>query len=324
MVGDGSYLMLSAEIVTSIQEGVKLVIVLLDNSGYKSIGALSRSLGQEGFGTRTVFPSEGMLPGDEAGAMAMPVPVDLAMNARSLGAHVIECETYDDFAAALATAKTTDRTTVISIQNDRYESVPGYEGWWDVPVAAVSESAGVRAARAEWETMRAKERTVLVSTRGAFRIGNAPCSWGVLEFDGLAPEAAGYARMLDELVATGYTGTELGDWGFMPTDPARLREELARRGVTMIGAFVPVALRDPGAHAEGAARAVRTAQLLAAVAEPGNEAGAIAPVVVLADDNGTDATRTRFAGRITPAMGLPADEWPRFCGGCDAGGAGST
>ncbi len=159
MVGDGSYLMLSAEIVTSIQEGAKLVIVLLDNSGYRSIGALSRSLGQEGFGTRTVFPSEGVLPGDEAGAAATPVPVDLAMNARSLGAHVIECETYAEFAAALDTAKTTDRTTVIYIENDRYEGVPGYESWWDVPVAEVSESASVRAARAEWETMRPKERT---------------------------------------------------------------------------------------------------------------------------------------------------------------------
>lgn len=159
MVGDGSYLMLSSDIVTSIQEGYKLIIVLLDNHGYKSIGALSRSLGQDGFGTRTVFPSEGILPGDEAGAAAVPVPVDLAMNARSLGAFVIECETYADFAAALDTAKTTDHTTVICIANDRYESVPGYEGWWDVPVAAVSASSDVRDARKAWAEMRAKERS---------------------------------------------------------------------------------------------------------------------------------------------------------------------
>jgi 3D-(3,5/4)-trihydroxycyclohexane-1,2-dione acylhydrolase (decyclizing) len=159
MVGDGSYLMLSADIVTSIQEGFKLIIVLLDNSGHKSIGALSRSLGQEGFGTRTVFPSEGVLPGDEAGAAATPVPVNLAMNARSLGAHVIECATYADFTAALDAAQTTDRTTVICIENDRYESVPGYEGWWDVPVAEVSTSPGVQAARAAWAAMRAKERS---------------------------------------------------------------------------------------------------------------------------------------------------------------------
>ncbi len=159
MVGDGSYLMLSADIVTSIQEGFKLIILLLDNSGHKSIGALSRSLGQEGFGTRTVFPCEGVLPGDEAGAAATSVPVNVAMNARSLGAHVIECATYADFTAALDAARTTDRTTVICIENDRYESVPGYEGWWDVPVAEVSTSPGVQDARAAWAAMRAKERS---------------------------------------------------------------------------------------------------------------------------------------------------------------------
>jgi 3D-(3,5/4)-trihydroxycyclohexane-1,2-dione acylhydrolase (decyclizing) len=158
MVGDGSYLMLSAEIVTSLQEGYKLTIVLLDNSGHKSIGALSRSLGQEGFGTRFVYPEEGILPGDEAGGAARPLPVDLALNARSLGAHVIACQSYDDFAAALVAAKAVDHTTVISIANDRYESVPGYESWWDVPVAEVSEAESVRQARADWQAMRAKER----------------------------------------------------------------------------------------------------------------------------------------------------------------------
>jgi 3D-(3,5/4)-trihydroxycyclohexane-1,2-dione acylhydrolase (decyclizing) len=158
MVGDGSYLMLSADIVTSLQEGYKLTIVLLDNGGHKSIGALSRSLGQEGFGTRFVYPEEGVLPGDEAGGAARTLPVDLAMNARSLGAHVITCQGYDDFAAALQAAREIDRTTVIYIQNDRYESVPGYESWWDVPVAEVSEAEPVRQARAEWQTMRAKER----------------------------------------------------------------------------------------------------------------------------------------------------------------------
>ncbi|MGN6812177.1 MAG: thiamine pyrophosphate-dependent enzyme, partial [Thermomicrobiales bacterium] len=136
----------------------KLTIVLLDNSGHKSIGALSRSLGQEGFGTRSVYPEEGVLPGDEAGGAARALPVDLALNARSLGAHVITCQGYDDFTAALQAARAIDRTTVIYIQNDRYESVPGYESWWDVPVAEVSEAESVRQARAEWQTMRAKER----------------------------------------------------------------------------------------------------------------------------------------------------------------------
>ena len=161
MVGDGSYLMLSSEIVTSIQEGRKLTIVLMDNHGYKSIGSLSRSLGQSGFGTRFAFPGEITLPSDEAGEQLEYLPVDLAANARSLGAEVIECAAYDDFVAALAQAKRNTRTTVIYVQNDRYIGVPGYESWWDVPVAEVSESDSVNAAREEWEEMRAKERFFL-------------------------------------------------------------------------------------------------------------------------------------------------------------------
>jgi 3D-(3,5/4)-trihydroxycyclohexane-1,2-dione acylhydrolase (decyclizing) len=160
MVGDGSYLMLAQEIVTSIQEGQKLIVVLLDNQGFKSIGSLSRSLGQEGFGTRYVYPQNGRLPGDEAEEVA-PLPVDLAANAASLGAHLIRCATYDDFVAALKAARDIDRTTVIYIQNDRLVGVPGYESWWDVPVAEVSESASVQAARKEWEEMREKERYFL-------------------------------------------------------------------------------------------------------------------------------------------------------------------
>lgn len=157
LVGDGSYLMLSADITTSVQEGYKLTIVLMDNDGFKSIGSLSRSLGQSGFGTRYVYPENGQLPDDEVEAVR-PLPVDLAANARSLGARVIECQTYDDFTAALKAAKDVDRTVVIYIKNDRYVGVPGYESWWDVPVAEVSERDSVRAAREEWEEKRAKER----------------------------------------------------------------------------------------------------------------------------------------------------------------------
>jgi 3D-(3,5/4)-trihydroxycyclohexane-1,2-dione acylhydrolase (decyclizing) len=161
MVGDGSYLMMHTEIVTSIQEGYKLIIVLLDNDGYKSIGALSRSLGQEGFGTRYVYPKDGVWPTDAAGTDVQTLPVDLAANARSLGAHVIECERYDDFAAALEKSRHTDRTTVIYIQNDRYQGIPNYESWWDVPVAEASELHTVDAAREEWDEMRSKERYFL-------------------------------------------------------------------------------------------------------------------------------------------------------------------
>lgn len=160
MVGDGSYLMLSADIVTSIQEGYKLTVVLMDNQGFKSIGGLSRSLGQEGFGTRYVYPQDGVLPGDHAGEV-QPLPVDLASNAESLGARVFRCRTYDDVAGALEAARAIDRTTVIYIETDRYEDVPGYESWWDVPVAEVSEMPAVTDARAAWEAMRGHERHFL-------------------------------------------------------------------------------------------------------------------------------------------------------------------
>ena len=161
IVGDGSYLMLSSELVTSVQEGYKLIVVLLDNHGFKSIGSLSRSLGQDGFGTRYIYPKGGVLVGDSAGEQVEPLEIDFAANARSLGAHVIECQGFDDFTAALEAARKTDRTTVITIQNDRMVGVPGYESWWDVPVAEVSEMESVQKARKEWEEMRKKEQYFL-------------------------------------------------------------------------------------------------------------------------------------------------------------------
>jgi 3D-(3,5/4)-trihydroxycyclohexane-1,2-dione acylhydrolase (decyclizing) len=159
LVGDGSYVMMSSEIVTSIQEGYKLTIVLMDNAGFKSIGSLSRSLGQGGFGTRNVYPRDGVLPGDDGTVTSLPL--DLAANARSLGACVIECRTRADLAAALQTARATDQTTVIYIQNDRLQGVPGYDSWWDVPVAEVSEMPDVQQARRDWEPNRQKERYFL-------------------------------------------------------------------------------------------------------------------------------------------------------------------
>lgn len=142
-------------------------------------------------------------------------------------------------------------------------------------------------------------------------VGNAPCSWGTLEHQDQS-KSIPFNQMLDELVETGYTGTELGDWGFMPTDPAQLSAELKRRNnVVMLGAFVPVALKNPAAHEEGTARAVKTAKLIAAVATTQ------APFLVLADDNGTDPVRTKMAGRIAPGSGLSKDEWKTFAGGAD-------
>jgi inosose dehydratase len=142
------------------------------------------------------------------------------------------------------------------------------------------------------------------------QIANAPCSWGVLEFGSDQP-GPGYAQVLDEMAAAGYAGTELGDWGFMPTDPAALRAELARRALALVGAFVPVALVRPEAHEPGARTAVRTAELLAGAT------GSTSPIIVLADDNGQVEVRTRFAGRIRPEHGLQPDQWDRFARGAE-------
>jgi inosose dehydratase len=153
--------------------------------------------------------------------------------------------------------------------------------------------------------------TPVQSTTAALRVGNAPCSWGTLEFEETKGEQIPFDRMLDELAETGYTGTELGDWGYMPTDAAALRAELDRRGLVMLGAFVPVALKDAAAHQPGLATALRTARLLAAVAaEP-------KPYLVLADDNGTVPDRTRNAGRIGPELGLTDAEWSVFADGAN-------
>ena len=155
MVGDGSYLMLSSEIVTSIQEGLKLTIVLVDNHGFNSIGSLSRSLGTDGFGTQYRYRQNGSLGVDSDSSPAPVLPVDLAANAESLGAKVIRCRTIDELRSGLEAAKGEDSTVVLAIEVDRYEGVPGYESWWDVPVAEVSEVEAVKAARAAYERARA-------------------------------------------------------------------------------------------------------------------------------------------------------------------------
>jgi 3D-(3,5/4)-trihydroxycyclohexane-1,2-dione acylhydrolase (decyclizing) len=161
IIGDGTWLMLSSELATAVQLGVKLIVLLWDNGGFKSIGSLSRSLGLGGFGTRFIEPKDGVLVGDGAGDAVTPLQIDYAMNARSLGCNVIECATRDDYVAAIEAAKKADRTTVITIRNDRLHGVPGYESWWDVPVPEVSELQSVQAAREEYEEMRTKERLFL-------------------------------------------------------------------------------------------------------------------------------------------------------------------
>jgi inosose dehydratase len=136
------------------------------------------------------------------------------------------------------------------------------------------------------------------------RVANAPVSWGVLEFEGTEGRA-GYSLVLDQIRETGYTGTELGDWGFLPTDPTELRSELGQRDLALLGAFVPVALADPRSHAAGREAALRAARLM--VQAVGDQ-----PFIVLADDNGRVPLRMQNAGRILPEHGLSDSSWQTF------------
>src|SRR3990170_3565312 len=129
------------------------------------------------------------------------------------------------------------------------------------------------------------------------KVANAPVSWGVIEK--VAGERSAYAGVLDEIAQTGYAGTELGDWGFMPTDPARLQREVSARNLELIGAFVPVALANREAHATGQETALRTARLM-------RDAWAADAFIVLSDDNGSVPTREQNAGRIGPEHALTA------------------
>ena len=151
MVGDGSYLMMAQEIVTSVQERLKLTVVLVDNQGFASIGALSRSKGSAGFGTRYRYRTGGSLGDDSGNREGDTLPVDLALNAEGFGAHVIRAKNVEELRDALVAARDIDRTVVIHVPVDRYEGVPGYESWWDVPVAEVSESDNLDTPRGEHE-----------------------------------------------------------------------------------------------------------------------------------------------------------------------------
>jgi 3D-(3,5/4)-trihydroxycyclohexane-1,2-dione acylhydrolase (decyclizing) len=155
MVGDGNWLMMNNEIVTSIQEGIKFIIILLNNNGFGSIGALSQSIGSQRFGTKYRYRSEdtGQLSGDI-------LPVDFAQNARSLGAHVIEASDILSLTKALAEAKTQNKTTVITIETDLYKGVPGY-AWWEVAVSEVAEIDSVIKAYQGYVENKKKQRFFL-------------------------------------------------------------------------------------------------------------------------------------------------------------------
>jgi len=156
LVGDGSYLMMAQEIVTAVQEGIKITIVLLDNHGFASIGGLSEAVGSGGFGTRYRYrnPTTGELDGEV-------LPVDLAANAASLGARVCRADTLAMFREALAASTADARTSVIVVPVDREARVGGYSSWWDVPVAEVSTNVAVGEARAAYDDARRRERDFL-------------------------------------------------------------------------------------------------------------------------------------------------------------------
>ena len=138
-------------------------------------------------------------------------------------------------------------------------------------------------------------------------VANAPCSWGVLEFESKSA-SPGYEQVLDEIAASGYAGTELGDWGFMPAEPSALRKQLDARHLAMVGAFVTTRLADSRSHDASVRTAVQTARLIAAAGEGGR------PVIVLADEPTADPARTRAAGRVPPALGLSGSQWDDAAG----------
>ncbi len=143
------------------------------------------------------------------------------------------------------------------------------------------------------------------------KMANAPCSWGALEFDlEEKSEEIGFEQVLDEIKETGYIGTELGDWGYMPTVPDQLRGEVQKRGLELLGAFVPVALADVTKHDDGVSAALKVAGLMHA-------AGYEKAFIVLADDNGTIPERTKNAGRIQPDMGLTDTQWIDYARGAE-------
>jgi 3D-(3,5/4)-trihydroxycyclohexane-1,2-dione acylhydrolase (decyclizing) len=167
MVGDGSWLMAPGDLVTAVAEGVKLVIVLVDNHGYASIGALSRSIGDAGFGTHYRRDANGapVLDAEDGPEGELePLPVDLGASAEALGARLLRARGVAELRDALEQAKAETGPVVVHVEVDRYAGVPSYEGWWDVPVAEVSDDPAVRAAREEYERALEAQRTYVEGT----------------------------------------------------------------------------------------------------------------------------------------------------------------
>jgi 3D-(3,5/4)-trihydroxycyclohexane-1,2-dione acylhydrolase (decyclizing) len=156
LVGDGSYLMMSSEIATAVSEGIKLNVVIVQNQGFASIGALSESVGSQRFGTAYRYrdPNTGQLDGE-------PLPVDLAANAASLGADVIRVRTIDELREAIEKSRAATRTTAIHIETDPLAPAPSSESWWDVPVAEVAALESTQRARKTYEQHKLSQRPLI-------------------------------------------------------------------------------------------------------------------------------------------------------------------
>ncbi|HUZ27291.1 MAG TPA: 3D-(3,5/4)-trihydroxycyclohexane-1,2-dione acylhydrolase (decyclizing) [Streptosporangiaceae bacterium] len=276
MVGDGSYLMMSQELVTAVQEGIKLIVVLVQNQGFASIGALSETVGAPRFGTwyRYRNPATGRLDGDV-------LPVDLAANAESLGVRVLRAQTIREFRDALARAIQERGPVLVHIETDPLIPAPDSESWWDVPVAQTSALTATRDARQAYEAAKASQRPLLgpgapplpesgpkgpVNTGAivtSLCLGTAPDSWGV--WFPADDRQVSFGRFLDELVVAGYEWVELGPYGYLPTDPGQLGGELARRGLRVCGGTTFGALHRPQEWAQTLATSRAVAQLTAAM-----------------------------------------------------------
>ncbi len=156
MVGDGSYQMLSSELITAVQEGLKITVVLINNRGYGSIGSLSESVGSEGFGTNYKYRSQesGKLDGEY-------LPLDFVKNAESYGVAVISPKTYEEIEQAMITSRNSTKTHVIVIDVDKTQRVPSYHSWWDVPVAETSTMKEVKQSRSDYEESSKKQKNYL-------------------------------------------------------------------------------------------------------------------------------------------------------------------
>ena len=255
MVGDGSYLMMATELATAVQEGIKIITVLVQNHGFASIGALSESLGSQRFGTRYRYrnPESGRLDGDR-------LPIDLAANAASFGLDVIRTSTAAEFADAMKVAKAADGPMVIYVETDPLVGAPDSEAWWDVPVSATSTLASTRAARRRTSsTSPPRNRYSHQSTSalrparrplpepvegqrsgatlpGKLTIGTAPDSWGVWFPDD--PDQVPASTFLREVVEAGYEAIELGPYGYLPSDATELQEALDEHGLTVLAGTV--------------------------------------------------------------------------------------